>query len=52
LGTPFQSHCPNKASQILVKIREFGTPPLERMKARALDIYTSSEECPANFKAK
>ena len=30
----------------------FGIPPLERMNARALDIYSSPEECPANFKAK
>ena len=35
IGTPSQFHCPNKASQILVNTRVFGTPPLDKMNLRA-----------------
>jgi len=52
LGVPFQSHCPNKANQILVKIRTFGIPPLDKMNSRAFRSGSESGECPASWRAK
>ena len=49
---PFQSHWPNKASQILVNTRVLGMPPLDRMKSRALVMVGESGECPASLSAK
>ena len=51
-GTPRQSHCPNRASQILVNTRTFGTPPAESTHSRAFRIAGSSGETPASFSAK
>ena len=39
VGVPFQSHCPNMANQIFVKIRVWGTPPIDMMKSRAFCMY-------------
>ena len=52
LGVPLQSHCPNKASQIFVKTRVFGTPPLLRMNSRARVKSGESAGCPASLRAK
>ena len=52
LGVPFQLHCRNSASQILVKTRVCGTPPRLRMNSRARASGSAAAEWPASFKAK
>src|SRR3990172_6779147 len=41
-GTPRQSHWPNRASQIFVKTRAFGTPPADSTNSRARRIAGSA----------
>ena len=51
-GTPRQSHCPNRASHILVNTRTRGTPPADSTHSRAFRIAGSSGETPASLSAK
>jgi hypothetical protein len=52
MGRLRHSHWPKRASQILVKMRTLGTPPLERTKARAFSMRGSSGDTPASLRAK